>query len=361
MSAKTLNRDILPIEEALTIARREVADFEFNDDTSLAGYLPSIEVNDIEYEIDETVNDEGVIADWRSFNGQATADTQGKGGRLRGGLQPIAANAVIDEYKKLRSRKDADDLLMTEAGSLVARSARRIAKAVNFQRANAIVNAKVNIDGPNGLHEEITFNRLPEFDTVAPVLFSDPAADPIEYIATLCDQYEEVNGFRPAKILAPSRVIRMIYSHPNVVLEASDSPNAENKRRIPNSLIQAVLDEFDIPPFERTTQKKYQKYNFANRGEIEQHYLFPQDSIVLVGGEGDPADPLANPYGRTFWGTTVSAELPEFQAAVSEHGVPGIVAAVYEEGWPYNMEVIADALVTPIVISPNYTLKAKVV
>jgi hypothetical protein len=41
--------------------------------------------------------------------------------------------------------------------------------------------------------------------------------------------------------------------------------------------------------------------------------------------------------------------------------VPGIVAAVFEEGWPYNMEVIVDALAMPVVFSPDYTLKAKVV
>ena len=48
-----INRDFLEPEIATTIARRTLAEFEFNDQTSLAAYLPSQEVNDIEYEIDQ--------------------------------------------------------------------------------------------------------------------------------------------------------------------------------------------------------------------------------------------------------------------------------------------------------------------
>lgn len=361
MSGKTINRDFLEPDQALTIARREVADFEFNDESSFASYLPSLEVADIEYEIGETTSDEGVIADWRSFNGQATSDKLGFGGKLRGGLQPIARNYTIDEYQKLKARRDSDNLLHTRSEELVRRASRAIARAVNVQRANAIVNAEVVLTGPSGLREEVKFNRLPEFNTVAPILFTDETADPLMYLAELCDQYEEVNGFRPAEIIMPNKIKRLIYSHPKVVEEAGGEGVLQGSRFLPAGYIDQLWDRFDLPPITAATAKTYKYNDFADGGATKTGHLLPQDSIVLTAGPGDAGDPLANPYGRTFWGETVSASLEEFSGATSEFGVPGIVAAVYTEGWPYTMEVIADALVMPVVISPNYTLKAKVV
>lgn len=361
MSGKEIFRDFMEPEEALVIARREVAEFDFTAGESLASYFPSLEVSDIEYEIGEVNKDDGVIADWRSFNGQATSDKFGHGGKLRGGLQPIARNYTIDEYKKLKARRDSDNVLHTRAEELVRRAARAIARSVNVQRYNALVNAKVNIDGPNGLHEEVSFNRRPEFDTTAPVLFNDDSADPLEFIAELCDQYQEANGFRPAEIWVPAKIRRRLFSHPVVVEEAAGDGQMSTRRILPQSYVQALLDDWNIPTLKDAPTETYKYNDFADGGAEKTAHLFPQDSILLVPESGDPGDPLANPYGRTFWGETVSSELPEFQGATSELGAPGIVAAVYKEGWPFTMEVIADALAMPVVISPDYTLKAKVI
>lgn len=359
--AKEINRDFLEPEEALRIARRELADFEFNSEESLAPYLPSLEVADIDYEISETTSDNGVIADWRSFNGEATSDKLGFGGKLRGGLQPIARNYTIDEYVKLKARRDADDLLHTEASNLVARATRAIARSVNVQRANAMVNARVEMYGPNGLAERVEFGRRAEFDTTAPKLWTDETADPIEYIAELVDQYTEVNGFEPAEIIMPNKLKRKLYLHPRVVDEINGTGDNADRRRIPAADVRALLDDWGIPEIKTATVAKYKYNDFNDGGKEKQAYLFPQDSLLLTAGPGDPSDPLANPYGRTFWGETVSASLPEFQGATDELGVPGIVAAVYTQGWPFNQEIIADALAMPVVISPDYTLKAKVV
>lgn len=358
----TVSRDFLTPEKAIEVARREVADFEFNSEESLAGYLPSLEVADIEYEITETTKDDGVIADWRSFNGQATTDKLGFGGKLRGGLQPLARNYTVDEYQKLKARRDSQDLLHTATADLVSRGARAIARAVNVQRANAMVNARVELYGPGGLAERVDFGRRAEFSTTAPKLWTDPTADPIEFLATICDAYEEENGFRPKEIRMPNKIKRLLFTHPIVVDEINGVGDNANRRRIQATEVRALLDEWDIPEIKQTTTATYKFNDYSDKGAEKTAYLFPQDSILLTAGEGDPGDPMANPYGRTFWGETVSAEIEEFAAATAEFGVPGIVAGVQKQiSWPYNLEVIVDALAMPVVISPNYTLKAKVI
>ena len=54
----------------------------------------------------------------------------------------------------------------------------------------------------------------------------------------------------------------------------------------------------------------------------------------------------------------MSSDLPEFSGTGGD--LPGIVAAVLEESWPYKQEVIADALAMPVLFNANLTMKAKV-
>lgn len=357
-SGKNVNRDYIEPEVAVELSRQTLAEFELNSEESLAAYLPSLEVADVEYEIDRAAQDNAIVAaNWRSFGGATTSETWGQGERGRGRLLPLARNYVIDEYQRLKQRNDAVDAIGREAASLVERGTKAIAKQINYQRGNALANGQVEIQGSGGMREVVDFGRRAEFDTTAPQLFTDPDSDPIAYLDTLVEQYEDVNGFRPAEIMMSSKVKRALFVHPKVVLGATGN---EFKQRATNSEVQNLLDEFDLPQIKLISPAKTRFDNFET-GETIDKYNLPQDSILLTAGAGDPADPMSSLYGRTFWGQTVSAELPEFGLRGSNLDVPGIVAAVFEEGWPYNMEVIVDALAMPVVFSPDYTLKAKVV
>src|SRR5699024_11276554 len=84
--------------------------------------------------------------------------------------------------------------------------------------------------------------------------------------------------------------------------------------------------------------------------------LFARDSTLFAPKGGTALDVESSPLGRTFWGRTKSADLPEF-SGVGGESLPGIVAAVLEEPWPFKQEVIADALAMPVMFNPNLTLK----
>lgn len=364
-----INRDFLTADVATTIARRTLADFEFNDANSLAGYLPSQEVNDIEYEID-ALDSTGAItaANWRAFGGATTSEhwqTKDYGGRGR--LQPISRNFVLDEETRLRMRNDAGDAIKRKSAQLVERATKAIALEVNYQRANALAYGYVEINGSGGLRERVDFGRNPEYDAVASGLVTDEAVHPLELLSTLVEDYEEENGQRPGEILMTPKILAAIRRHPLIVREAIGIPAEQTTRNIATAgEVDNLLSLYGLPPIRMIGTNKVRKDDLDGTitgkvGAQYDSYLLPQDSVILTAGKGDASDPEGNIYGRTFWGATLSGDTEDFNLSGSGLGVPGIVAAVVEEGWPSALEVIADAIAMPVVFNPNLTMKFRVV
>ena len=354
--SKKVNRDFIEPEVAIHLARKTLAEYDLNDASSLANYFPSKEVDDIEYEI-SIGEDAGFItaANWRTFGGSTTSETWGGGQKARGRFMPLARNYTIDEEGALRMRNNANIMREREATNLIKRAAKSIAIAVNRQRANALQNARINIDGPGGLREVVDFNRDERLTTVAPKLFSDDTADILGYIESLTDLYEEINGYRPEQVMIPSEVRRLINEHPQIVGEAVDSTN---RRRASAIELENLFANYRLPEIVDTPNGLIQVDDLET-GATRKVRLFDRDSILFTPKGGNALDVESSPLGRTFWGRTKSADLPEF-SGVSAESLPGIVAAVLEEPWPYKQEVIADALAMPVMFNPNLTLKAKV-
>lgn len=353
--AKKVNRDFIDPAVAVNIARTTLADYDVNDSNSLANYLPSQEVPDIEYEI-SVGQDAGFItaANWRTFGGATTSETWGGGQKSRGRFMPLARNFTLDEEGALRQRNNSDALIEREASNLVRRASKAIAIAVNRQRANALQHGHVKIEGSGGLRQTVDFGRDERLTTVAPKLFSDPTADILGYIESLADLYEEINGYRPEQVMIPSEVRRRINIHPQIVGAATDS---ETRPRATQSELSTLFSEYRLPEIIDTPNGIIQ-VDDLDTGKVRRVRLFDRDSILFLPKGGNATDPENSVLGRTFWGKTMSSDLPEFNGTGGD--LPGIVAAVLEESWPYKQEVIADALAMPVLFNANLTMKAKV-
>ena len=350
-----VNRDFLEPDVAVSIARQELALFDANDTSSLAKYLPSLEVDDIEYEIEVGGEDGNITAaNWRMFNGNTTSEKWGEGQKSRGRFMPLSRNYTLDEETRLRMRNDSNDAIRLASAKLVRRAVRSIALQVNYQRANALSNAAVDIHGSGGLRQRVEFGRDAEFDTVAPVLFSESSADPLAQIEAWAEQYEEVNGFRPETVLMASEVSRLIATHPTIVQHATRDSLAE--RATPSELA-TLFAQYNLPEIKPLPTSKVKVDNLET-GETEYRSLFEKDSILFLPNSGDPMSPEASVYGRTMWGRTLSADTEDFGLGGGD--LPGVVAAVIEDGWPSHLEIIADAIAMPVVFHPNYSLKAQV-
>lgn len=352
-----VNRDRIEPNVAVRIARETLADYDVNDSTSLASILPSQEVDDIEYEI-EVGGDQGFVtaANWRAFNGNTTSERWGQGEKSRGRFMPLARNFTLDEEGALRQRNNADALIEREAGALIRRATKAIAIAVNRQRANAIQYGRVHISGSGGLRQAVDFDRKDTHTTTAPKLFSDPTADILGYIESLSDLYEETNGVRPARVFIPTEIRRAINIHPQIVGQATDSTIQE---RATQSQLDTLFAEYRLPRIEDTPNGIIQVDDLKT-GATRKVRLFDRDSILFLPEAGQATGTDSSPLGKTLWGRTQTAEIPEFRE-IGEDSLPGVVAAVFNSGaFPFKEEVIADALAMPVLFNPNLTLKAKV-
>lgn len=352
-----VNRDFLDPAYLTNLSRRALADYEINSPDSYASYLPSQEVMDIEYEIEKGQDGLITAANWRMFNGNTTSETWGKGEKQRGRLMPLSRNFTLDEETRLRMRNDSKNAIQRESAMLAERAAKAIAIQVNLQRINALYNAKVEINGSGGLRQTVDFGRKAEFDTTAAKLFTDETTDPIEYLLTLAEAYEKENGFRPEVMHMSSKVKQAIVKNPNVIKQAT---NDVNTTRATNTQVSGLLAEYDLPEIVMDRSPQF-KIDDLETGETKVITPVPQDTITFTPRAGDPTDPEASQFGRTLWGATLSGDTPEFGLASGGLGIPGIVTAVIEEGWPSHLEVIADAIAMPVVYNANYTLKAKVI
>lgn len=354
-----VNRDYINPETLTSLARRALADFEVNSPSSLAAYLPSQEVPDIEYEIEKGQDGLITAANWRMFGGNTTSETWGQADRARGRMMPLARNFVLDEETLLRQRNSGGDQIARRASTLTERAAKAIALQVNLQRGNALANGRINITGSGGLRQEVDFGRKPEFTTTADNLWTDESSDPIEYLSTLAEVYEQENGFRPEKMIVSTKVKAALLKNPTVVGYAYGDSNNMKPRATPG-MLSSLFAELDLPQIDTVGNGKVQVDDFeSGTGKTKVVDLLPQDSVIFVPAAGDPTAPDSSEFGRTLWGQTLSSDLPEFQMKSGD--LPGIVAAVINEGWPANMQVIADAIAMPVVYNPNYTLRAKVI
>lgn len=354
-----INRDYIEPETLTTYARRALADFEFNHPSSLASYLPSQEVPDIEYTIEGGQDGLITAANWRMFNGNTTSETWGQGKQYRGEMMPLSRNFILDEQTMLRRRNSGGNEIARNASDLVVRAAKAIALQVNLQRGNALANGKIEINGSGGLRNVVDFGRKPEFTTTAATLWTDDSSDPIEDLILWAEAYENENGFRPEKMIVSTTVKQALMRHPKVVQYAYGNAEILKPRATPGQL-SALFTELELPVIETIRNGKVQVDDLDSpTGQTKIVDLLPQDSLIFVPASGDPSAPDSSEFGRTLWGQTISADLPEFQLESGD--LPGIVAAVISEGWPAHEEVIADAIAMPVVYNPNYTLRATVI
>lgn len=352
-----VNRDRVSPEVLTELARTKIAEFEAFDPASLAYMLPSEFVKDIEYEIEYADNNDVVAANWRTFGGSMTSETWGAGERGRGRLGLLSRNFVLDEETLYRQKNSKEDIISRDAAMLVSRAARAIAIEINVQRANGIVNGKVDLQMPGAPTRTVDFGRKPEFTTTAPKLFTDPTSNPLEYIGTLCDMYEDENNIRPEHIWIPRKIMRTILNNPQIAQIATQKQWMTHATK---TAVASLFDEYELPEIKIIANPKYRKDDLTT-GEVKTHELLPQDSILLTPAGGNAADPESSPLGRTLWGETLTATAEGFNLEQSGMDLPGIVAGLIESGVPVAQEVLADAVAMPVVWQPNLIIKAKVV
>ncbi|AKJ72361.1 major head protein [Gordonia phage GTE8] len=353
-----INRDFVDPAELTSQVRVALADYDINGPNTLAPYLPSETLDDIEYEADTGQGGLIEAAMYRAFDAELPLANDEAAGQMRGRIHPLGQKIPLFEEDRIRLRNGAEDGLRAYIDRVSKRIAKAVALQINLKRAEALTTGKLQFVG-NGQNFPVDFGRRPDFTFTAATLFSDPDVDPFGVLEDWNEAYFDENGFEIGKLLAPKEVINAFYRHPLVTALAfgrrvTDVPDGAVA---PPSAIDALFGERDLPGFTKIGGRI--KVRDINNQTIIKD-LVPRDGIIALDGEGDAAVAGSSELGSTMWGKTIEADKPEWGLSAEGDG-PGIVAAVHDnDDVPARMWVSAHAIAMPVLVNPNYSSFMKV-
>ena len=211
-----INRDFVDPAELTSQVRVALADQEINGPNSLAPYLPSETLDDIEFQADTGQGGLIEAAMYRAFDAELPLANDEALGQMRGRIHPLGQKIPLMEEDRLRLRNGAEDGIRAYIERVSKRVARAVALQINLKRAEALATGKLTFVG-NNQNFEVPFGRRADFTTTATDLWTDPDSDPIAYLTDLNETYLDENGFEIGQFLVSTRVKSAFYRHPKVV------------------------------------------------------------------------------------------------------------------------------------------------
>ncbi|QAU07275.1 major capsid protein [Gordonia phage NosilaM] len=354
-----INRDFVDPAELTSQVRVALADQDINGPNTLAPYLPSETVDDIEY---ETETGEGGLIEaamYRAFDAELPLTNDEALGQARGRIHPLGQKIPLLEEDRIRLRNGAEDGLRAYIDRVSRRIAKAVALQINLKRAEALATGKLHFVG-NRQNFDVDFGRRADFTFTAADLFTDLDVNPFQVLEQMNQNYLDENGFEIETFLASQQVKNAFYRHPMVTALAFGRKVSDIDAGMvaPASAIDALFGERDLPGFTKTGGRVKVR-NLDESVTIKD--LLPRDTLIAVTTKGDPAVAGSSVLGSTMWGKTIEADKPDWGLTDQGDG-PGIVAAVHDnDDVPARMWVSAHAIAMPVLINPNYTMAAKVI
>lgn len=338
-----LYNDILDPAAATEVARRALA-LEESKKSSLAGFLPNVMVDTPTVEISVEPLAARRPAQFRAFDAEPAfgraVSTQEKIVRLT----PVSEQEPVGEYQQLLAGiGDDSDKRVRPVVRAIQRVVGSVFEAAEVARAGVLTTGRLTINQP-GFQIDESFGRSANQTVTAPTLWNAVGVDILQQIADFVEVYESNNGgVSPETLLLPKRVLSFITKN------TAFATNVANGVTRPAGLadVNNILAGQSLPTIE-----VYDRANALGR-------LIPDDTILLLPARGETSAPEMTELGGTAWGPTLVGQSLDWDLAADDQ--VGIVAGVFRnEKPPAGLEVIADALMLPILKNANLSFAAKV-
>ena len=277
----------------------------------------------------------GVVAKVRSWDTESEIASGGYASRNNiAKLPPISIKDKFSELAKIRR-------MGRNAPETAQVAAERIAKSVGFGvldrviqlRGEALETGKLAIN-EGGVIQDVDFGRKPEFTKTAGTLFSAAGADPIAFLETILEEYEDENGEYPDRLVGSKRVRTAMRK----AIVAAGYFGTDKSTFVRNSDIDELLIDRDIPAF--TTNDKV----------IGGQRVIAADKLILA---------KSVTAGQTAWGTPAEVADPKYSAFGPGEG-SGVLVGSYDEQDPWITWIRSTAVALPLLTNPNATMAAKV-
>lgn len=333
--------DLVTPAEATGYVRAALADLEINR-TSLARWLPNVEVSDINVRFRKGQAGFVQEAEFRAFDAEPSLAGSSSGQRVTLELPALGQNRPVSEYDQLRLRNAPDQQLRDSIFKEISNAARAIADRIERLRGTVLSTGKATINQGNFISDD-DFGRSGAHNVTAASLWSDPAVSRLADLNAWSDVYSATNGgIVPGAMVTSRRGFRALASGKEfATLLANGATRPGLEADVRSLLTAAGLPELYI--YDRSTAS----------GRV-----IADDRLMFLPAPVDPQSGQSE-MGTTFWGQTLTSMDSNYSIEPSEQ--PGVVVGVYKnEKPPMIAEVVSDAIALPVLANANLSFVAKV-
>lgn len=322
--------------EELSAEARGAADAVEADDL-LAQLLPSIETEDLDYDLSAGVQALPKSASFRAYDATAPYGKETSVGSKKGSLPASSVKFAIGELAKLRLRGASDDAIGADLERKARTAGQSIAIRSILARGEALSTGAVTMSAENGLTLEIDFGRDATLSASVGTTWSNIAAPAYTDLLAGIAAYRAVNGGDPRGAIVSSQVINDLSLNTGFVSEAKGSTTS-GLTRITRREVLAVLNDLGISDV-RVYDEQYVNHAGATVRPIA------ADKLLLVGAL-DGGFGEAGPLGVTQWGVPT-------EALNEAYGIPdgersGIFAGQFDRTDPEGSDVLGSSIFLPI-------------
>lgn len=347
-----LTSDFIYPTELTGYARQALADYEINRFT-LSQFLPSRQVDDIEYRVNNGQLGLADAASYRAYDAESAIGRRQGFGRIRGELPPVSRKLRLGEYDRLRLRaaniggqpyQPIVDAIYNDTDKTVL----DVAARVELARGSALSTGTVTI-AEDGVQATIDFGRRSAHTGVAPATAwtTTASSTPIADLTAWRFTYRQNNGgTEPGAILTSQKVLSNILRSAEVKALAAQQGQAPTF--VSPTALNTILQAYGLPPIILNDAQ----VNVQSGGTWTATRIIPENNVILL-----PAPNGQTYLGGTFWGTTAESLQPEFGLTGDE---PGIVAGSYSTQDPVALWTKAAGIALPVLANPDLSFQAVV-
>lgn len=303
----------------------------------LAQLLPSIETEDLDYDLSAGVQSLPKSASFRAYDATAPYGKETSVGSKKGSLPASSVKFALGELAKLKMRGASNDAL----GDNLERKARTAGQSIAIRsilaRGEALSTGAVTMSGENGLTLEIDFGRDPSLSASVGTTWSNVAAP--AYADLLAGQaaLRAVNGGDGRGAVVSSQILNDLSLNTGFIAQAKGTTSS-GLTRITRAEVLAILQDLGITDVRVYDEQYTDQFGNTVRPIAADKFLLVAS---LDGGFGE-----AGPLGVTQWG--VPAEALNDAYGIADGDRPGIFAAQFDRTDPEGSDVLGSSIFLPI-------------
>jgi hypothetical protein len=316
----------------------------------LPSYLPSVDNMGLSYDFDINSLQLTEAATYRAYDAEAPFGKTSGGKSMQGKLPAISRKLRVSEYDQL-TLMGQTEAVGNKFEDYAERLGAGIGARVALAQGQAVETGTITLN-ENKLIFTIDFGRAAGNTVTAGTVWTTTSAPALSDLATWAAAYRSVTGTDPAIAQISSSVMAALQKNTSIIGAATGLASANLPAIISQDQVRAVFASFGFGQIVINDDQVV--YNGSTQRVVSANKLIwlPASGGLQLGGVGGV-------LGSTQWGIPAEALNSAYGIATSE--APGLFSAAFHDSDPEGHNVLASAIVLPVLQSANFTFAAQVI